>query len=257
MIMIDSLCCRSRLRDKNAGVKSAFALITLVICIAARFFPVSAVVFVTNGVLTVWKGKIPASSYVRLLLVPAAFLLAGMAVIIVNISDVPMDAFAIPAGRWYLTGSRHAVLEALELGGAAMASVTCLYFLALNTSMTDILGVLRALHCPSLLTELMMLIYRFIFLLMETASALMTAQEARLGNRNLRTGLRSFGMMGTALFLRSLKRANALYDAMEARCYDGEIRVLARKQPAEAGDILLTVLFEAALTGVMIWSRIR
>ena len=257
MILIDKLCYQSKLRYVNAAEKSAYAMLTLLMCVVSRSPVVASAAFAVNGLLTVGAGKIPLSRYLRLLLIPAAFLLLGTGALVLNLSGEPMDAFAVSVGNWYITGSREALGQAARLCATAFAAVSCLYFLALNTSVTDILGVLRALHCPSLLTELMMLIYRFIFLLMETASALMTAQEARLGNRNLRTGLRSFGMMGTALFLRSLKRANALYDAMEARCYDGEIRVLARKQAAEAGDILLTVLFEAALTGVMIWSRIR
>ena len=70
---------------------------------------------------------------------------------------------------------------------------------------------------PRLLIELMMLIYRFVFILLHTASAIMTAQEARLGNRDYRTQLRAFGKMLTALFFISLRKANALYDAMEAR----------------------------------------
>ena len=68
---------------------------------------------------------------------------------------------------------------------------------------------------PRLLIELMMLIYRFVFILLHTASAIMTAQEARLGNRDYRTQLRAFGKMLTALFFISLRKANALYDAME------------------------------------------
>ena len=253
--MIDRLSYQSHLRYVNAGVKFSYALLTLVLCIAARSFPTAAFVFAANWILTVWKGKIPFSSYIKLLLVPAAFLLVGTAVLIVNVSDTPLNAFAVPVGEWYLTGSRESVTEALLVCATAFASVTCLYFLALNTTMTDILGVLRKLHCPALLTELMLLIYRFIFLLTETASALMTAQEARLGNRDLRTGIRSFGRMGSALFVQALKRANILYDAMEARCYDGEIRVLSGERPAKIREIVSVAVFEAVLLGIVIGSR--
>ena len=253
--MIDRLCYQSKLRYMNASVKCLYAVLTLVFCIAARSFPAAAVVFAVNWILTVWKGGIPLSSYIRLLLVPAAFLIVGTAVLIVNISDVPMNAFAVQIGSRYLTGSRESVTEALRVGAAAMASVSCLYFLALSTTMTDIISTLRKIHCPALLTELMLLIYRFIFLLMGTAGSLMRAQEARLGNKDLRTGMRSFGMMGSALFLQALKRANALYDAMESRCYDGEIRVLSGERPPKKKEIILLAVFEILLLGIAIWSR--
>ena len=103
------------------------------------------------------------------------------------------------------------------------------------------------MHMPRLLIELMMLIYRFVFILLHTASAIMTAQEARLGNRDYRTQLRAFGKMLTALFFISLRKANALYDAMEARGYDGTINVLERNTPGKKKEMILLAVFELVL----------
>ena len=112
------------------------------------------------------------------------------------------------------------------------------------------------MRLPALLIELMMLIYRFIFLLLETASAIMTAQESRLGNRDYRTKIRSFGAMASALFVQSIRRSNALYDALESRCYDGTIRVLSQEQPVKKKEIMWIVLFESLLLLITIWSII-
>jgi cobalt/nickel transport system permease protein len=38
------------------------------------------------------------------------------------------------------------------------------------------------------------------------------------------------------LLIRSLKKSSLLYDAMESRCYDGDIRVLNEYRPAEMRD---------------------
>ena len=117
--------------------------------------------------------------------------------------------------------------------------------------MTDILDALRKLHFPSLLIELMLLIYRFIFVLFQTASAITVSQQARLGNRDFKTRIRSFGAMGSELFILALKRSNVLYDAMESRCYDGNIRVLTRMQPPRAGEIAVIAAIELIL--VLVW----
>ena len=108
---------------------------------------------------------------------------------------------------------------------------------------------------PRLLIELMMLIYRFVFILLHTASAIMTAQEARLGNRDYRTQLRAFGKMLTALFFISLRKANALYDAMEARCYDGTIRVLTENRKPKKKIIAAIIVFDTALLVFAVWRR--
>ena len=257
MISIDQLAYQSGMRQVSAVEKTAYALMTLVICVAGRSLEASAAAFVVNEFLVIRKGKISPLRYRKMLLVPLAFLILGTGAIVVNISETPLDAFAFQMGGWYLTGSRAGVRKGLELCAVAMSAVSSLYFLAVSTPVTDVLGVLRKIRVPALFLELMLLIYRFIFILLGTAEGIMTAQKSRLGNRNLRTGIRSFGMMGSALFIRSVKRAGALYDSMEARCYDGEIRVLSRERPVRKKDILMIGAWEILLVLVTIWSIMR
>ena len=146
MILIDKLCYRSALRYVNAEEKFAFAVITLLFCVISRSFLVAAAALAVNTFLTVKKGKISIRLYVRLLRIPTAFLLLGTLAILVNIAKTPLDAFAIPVGEWYITGSVSSLWFGLRLILTALAAVSCLYFLSLNTTMTDILGVLSRLH---------------------------------------------------------------------------------------------------------------
>ena len=251
MLLIDKLSYQSKLRYVNASEKLVYALLTLVLCVLSRSVKVAVLVFAVNGVLTVGKGGIPLFRYIKLLMIPLAFLAAGTAVVMINVSRTPMDAFALPAGEWYITGSCEGIRRGLRLCVTALSAVSSLYFLSLNTVMTDILCACRKLHFPSLLTELMLLIYRFIFVLFETASSITVSQQSRLGNRSFKTRIRSFGKLGSSLFILALKRSGALYDAMESRCYDGSIRVLSREQPAKAGEIAVIALYGAAL--VLVW----
>lgn len=251
MLLIDKLSYQSKLRYVNASEKLVYALLTLVLCVLSRSVKVAVLVFAVNGVLTVGKGGIPLFRYIKLLMIPLAFLAAGTAAVMINVSRTPMDAFALPAGEWYITGSCEGIRHGLRLCVTALSAVSSLYFLSLNTVMTDILCACRKLHFPSLLTELMLLIYRFIFVLFETASLITVSQQSRLGNRSFKTRIRSFGKLGSSLFILALKRSGALYDAMESRCYDGSIRVLSREQPAKAGEIAVIALYGAAL--VLVW----
>lgn len=251
MLLIDKLSYQSKLRYVNASEKLVYALLTLVLCVLSRSVKVAVLVFAVNGVLTVGKGGIPLFRYIKLLMIPLAFLAAGTAAVMINVSRTPMDAFALPAGEWYITGSCEGIRRGLRLCVTALSAVSSLYFLSLNTVMTDILCACRKLHFPSLLTELMLLIYRFIFVLFETASSITVSQQSRLGNRSFKTRIRSFGKLGSSLFILALKRSGALYDAMESRCYDGSIRVLSREQPAKEGEIAVIALYGAVL--VLVW----
>ena len=240
MITIDKLCYTSKLRYENAGEKFAFAVITLCICVMSRSAAVA-------GILTVWKGGIPLFHYIRYMMIPLAFLILSTLAIIFHLSRTPMDLFAIPVGNWYITSSIATLQYALQLILTALASVSCLYFLSLSTPIPSILEVLRKIHCPRILIELMMLIYRFIFVLMNTASAIITSQNSRLGNRTYKTSLKSFSSMASVLLLRSFKRANALYDAMESRCYDGTLHVLSESAPPKLQHIVMITIFELLL----------
>ncbi|MGI5874587.1 MAG: cobalt ECF transporter T component CbiQ [Bacillota bacterium] len=247
MIIVDKLCYSSRLRYMNAGEKFAFAIITLLICVVSRSILCAAVILAATAILTVKIGGIPLSRYRTLMAVPLTFILLSTLAIIVNFSHTPLDAFAIPLGSIYVTGSWHGIYRAFQLIITAMAAVSCLYFLSLNTPMTDILEVLRRLRCPLLFIELMMLIYRFLFVLLEIASSITTSQRSRLGNKDLKTAYHSFSNMVSVLFVRAIKKSNALFDAMESRCYDGRIRVLNETFPPKAKEIIAIVCFEVFL----------
>lgn len=59
--------------------------------------------------------------------------------------------------------------------------------------------------------------------------------------------------MASVLLLRSFKRANALYDAMESRCYDGTIHVLNETSKPQKKHILWIISFETLLFLYILW----
>jgi cobalt/nickel transport system permease protein len=256
MIVIDKLCYNSRLRYVNATEKFAFAMLSLCMCIASRSIVVALIVLAVNSLLTVWCGRIPLRRYWHLMLIPFAFLVLSTVAILVNFSAVPLDAYAIPIGGIYITSSKASLWLGAQLILTALASVSCLYFLSLNTTMPDILNVLQKLHVPSLMIELMMLIYRYIFVLLEIAASITTSQNSRMGNCNYKTACKSFGAMVSVLFVRSMKKASALYDSMEARCYDGRLRVLNENFPPRLPEIAAIAVFEIFLLVLVIWGKL-
>lgn len=252
MITIDKLCYHSKLRYVNAGEKFAFTIITLLLCVISRSIVIACIVLTATGILTVYKGGVPLFRYIYFMTVPLAFLILSTLAIMFNISRTPLDLFAIPIGNWYLTSSRDSFRYSLQLILTALSSVSCLYFLSFSTPMPDILNVLGSIHCPKLLIELMLLIYRFIFVLMSVASAITTSQQSRLGNKDYKTSLKSFSGMASVLFIRSFKRANALYDAMESRCYDGTIHVLNETFPPKKKNMIAIAVFEIVLLSLTV-----
>lgn len=234
MIPIDKLCYHSRLRYASPGAKLGLSCITLLLCVVHRMSWLSILILVVMGILTVCRGGIPFSRYLKLLTVPLVFLLLSTLAIAFDISKTPQDLLTVslPFGGWLLTCSLSGAIYCIRLISTAMGAVSCLYFLSLTTPMTDILTVLSVFHMPKLMVELMMLIYRFIFLLLDTAQSIQTAQQSRLGNRDFRTSIHSFSAMCSALMVRAVTRSRVLYEAMESRCYDGSLQFLSEAAAA-------------------------
>ena len=241
MIIIDKLSYSSGLADVSPEEKFAYAVLTLLVCVVSRSVTAAVIVLAVNGILNVKKGRVPFHLYLKYLMVPLIFLLLSTLAILVNVSKEPLDAYAIPVGQYYVTSSWMGLKKGGQMILTALASVSSLYVLSFNTPMTEILDVLKRLHFPGLFIELMLLTYRFIFILMEGASAIMTAQKAR---------------MASVVFVRALKQSDALYNAMESRCYDGEIRVLSGEYEKNKSNFRKIAVFEAVLILLAVWGRI-
>ena len=137
--------------------------------------------------------------------------------------------FSLPIAGSNIGVSIIGLQNAIKLFFKALGAVSCLYFLSLNTPMVDLLAVLRKLRVPKLMVELMGLIYRFIFVFLETADNMFIAQNSRLGYSSLSSGYRSLGVLASTLFARAYKHSDDIYTALEARGYDGELNVLEEK----------------------------
>jgi len=254
MLPIDQLCYSSNLRNVNTEEKMAFSLLTLLICVISRMVTIAIIALLVNSIMTVIIGKTPMRYYKKMMIIPLAFLILSTIAIIINISPIPLDAYAIPIGKYYLTSSRESLRLAFQLIITALAAVSCLYFLALSTPLTHIMVVLEKIKCPRVLIELMILIYRFIFILFSVASAIQISQQSRLGYHNYRTSIKSFSGLGSVLFIIAIKRANAVFNSMESRGYDGRINVISEEYPPRIKEIILLISSQALLISVWIWS---
>lgn len=226
MIDIDSLCYDSKLRFINPMEKIIYTVMTIFLLIFSRSIIVAIVVLVVNHVLNTTVGGLTLRRYIKLMSIPIAFIILSTIAIIVNFSRVKLNLYAIPLGSFYITGSKEGVIRGIQLILTAFSSVSSLYFLSLNTTMVDIIYALRTMKLPKIFVELMMLIYRYIFLLLELAINITIAQKSRLGYKNYATSLKSFASMLSSVFIKSIRMSSQLYDALDSRGYDGELRVV-------------------------------
>lgn len=105
----------------------------------------------------------------------------------------------------------------LKAGLAAAAS----YILMATTSMEQICYALRKLHVPRVLVTVLLLIYRYLVLLLKEADRITQAYHLRApGEKGIRKSV--WGSLAGQMLLRSMDRAQAVYESMTLRGFQGE-----------------------------------
>ena len=107
-------------------------------------------------------------------------------------------------------------------------------FLALTTPAADLVGGMRRLGMPAEIAEMSLLMYRFLFLLTDTAEAMNAAQTARLGHVTYGRHMKSLSLLIANLMPRAFARARSLEVGLAARGWRGELRVLSPVRSASA-----------------------
>jgi len=122
-----------------------------------------------------------------------------------------------------------------------------LFFLAFTTPMVNIFAVLERLKIPPLLLEISMLIYRYIFVVLEEAERMLFAMEARGAGMSLKSALNAFALLGANLFIRSFSRGERLNIALESRGYNGSLKVLHEARSIPLLPLTFVIFFEIFL----------
>lgn len=224
----DRYAYQSRLRRVAPLPKLVLAAAALVVCLCCDSVWVGLTTVLAMGILITVLGGLPVKVYLHFLKVPLAFLVVGGITILIHSYPTGTATLAaLPVGErlWGFTAGD--LDQAARLFCKAMGAVGCMYFLSLNTPVTDLTMALERLRVPRLAVELMELIYRFIFVLGATAANIRLAQESRLGYQGFRRSVRSLGELSSMVFLRAWRKAQSIYTALEARGYAGSLATLA------------------------------
>ncbi len=241
MQAIDHHAWTNRWRDWHPLEKLLPALTLLVLTLALPLLSIGPLVLAATVLATVRGAGVPLQTVMSVLAAPAAFLLAGIPFLAISLS--------FTAG-FSLHFSPDGLLLALETSVRALAAASCLTFLILTTPLTDLVPLLRRVGIPAGIVELILLIYRLIFVFTERALTGRQAQAARLGYSGIQRGVRSAGWLAGALFQRALEQARRLEIGLAARGYCGELRVLTPERPLSWPRLTIVMAF-VVLIGVM------
>ncbi len=230
ILQIDVLAHKSKLKSISPTIKFITFFSLMVMCIFSKRIFYGLLLFVLVSLITVYVGGLDIKKYINLISLPMSFLMLSCLVLLFEFNTVGNGVLNFKIFGYYLVMTKATQIAASLVISRSMGALVCLYAISVTTPMSDLIETLHKLRCPKILINLMYLIYRYAFLVMDIHNTLKTATVSRLGFSDFKKSMKSSGLIYTKLFMRSYANANVSFDAMESRCFNTEIRFYSRPQ---------------------------
>lgn len=250
---IDSISYANRLRPLSPMWKCGFAAGLFLLAYVTGPF-LQLLVFLWMLLWTVVYAGVPLKLYSRL--VSASCLLY-----VLSLPGLLLEFRPIEAGRAMSHG-----LQLLEVSGfliyipdsawglaaetilRILACLSCMFFVTLTTPFPALLQVFQRIRMPHIVIELIVVMYRFIFLLLETAHGMLLAQRSRGGQSGFWGRLRDTAVLIVRLFGKTMQRYRKLSYGLMARGFTDSIELA----PYEKRKVPLRYMVESVSGTVML-----
>jgi cobalt/nickel transport system permease protein len=193
-------------------------------------WPGSVLVGLASVGLALGPARVPARTFGRAVRLPLAFVAVGALTAVVTVDGGGLG--------W----APDAAARAASLAGHALAGSAAVLLLATTTPMSDLLPALRRLRVPDAVVEVASVVYRLLFVLLDSLRTIREAQAARMGYSSVRRSYRSSAALAAAVLTRSWDRARRMQEGLAGRGMETGLRVLPEVLPSSRAFLACSVV---------------
>jgi len=161
----------------------------------------------------------------------------------------------IPLWFFTINMTGEGISFALLLYARATAALLLMFSFAVSTPVPHMARALRKLRLPDVFVEMTVLIYRYTFLLMESAERMHLAAECRFGYSTRRRSMKTTAKLSVGVFMRSLDTAERGQITLQCRNYRGEFRSLSEHEERSKAPTVVCLALVCA--GIMFFFALR
>lgn len=200
----------------DARTKMAFVLLSLIlnILLPGIVVPLGLAILSLALLLTI---RMPG----RLLLLRLTIPLTMAAVLLVTqvflTGSTPL--FHMDIAGLSITGYVEGLKNGILTVGRVLAGVSLILLLSMSTPADKLFKAALWFRVPTVVIEISLLIYRYIFVMGDELMLMQSAQQVRLGYHNWRQSMKSVSTLGACLILRAYDRAERVFESMLVRGY--------------------------------------
>ncbi len=241
--LLEDIAQKNGLREVNTYLKLAAGTGAIILCLLSSSYIAPLVIAVFFAFAILFLARIDVKTYAELFVVPLWFAIMSVAgiILISGGNEIFWHWDILPS--FTLSVTRESINEGALVFSRVVGGMSAMIFIAFTTPMTDIFVVLRQCRVPEVVIDLMMIIYRTIFILMDQVIQIYHAQVMRLGYSRWKESIHSFSSLCGAAFIASWDAGDDLIRAMDARCYDGKFALLGENRPVERMPCLAVLVF--------------
>ena len=129
----------------------------------------------------------------------------------------------------------------------SVAGITMMMAFATSTPIPHLAQALRQIRIPDEICEIVVLVYRYAFLLLERMDTMWSAAGSRLGFSGIRRSISTVASIAVGIFTSSMNLADKAQVSLECRGYRGYFPIYNRPQRAGIGWISVAVVAFALL----------
>ncbi len=245
MRAIDRCAQTNRWRQQAAGEKLLFALGVMVISLSSARAGVQVALLASMLALMTIGAGTSGRDIARAARVPLLFIATGT---VAQLFSVSMDGYF----PHFSLVSAAGIDKALFVAMRSCACVSALLFLALTTPLSSILQLLQRMGLNAEISDIAMVMFRIVWVLLDCLDAGRQSLDARLGYVGNRRMLKSNGLLLASLLPRVFARARRMETGLAARGYTGRLDFISIERPASRAR-LLAIAGVLALLFVLTW----
>ncbi|MGL6297702.1 MAG: cobalt ECF transporter T component CbiQ [Methanobacteriaceae archaeon] len=217
---LDYYAHENALADINSNFKIIAVTILLILVLVADLPVLSLFIAISILLFIPLVAKIPIKFFIKFLTVPFTFIVFTSAFLLFFFGT---GSIIFHTGIFGVAITNDSLSLATLVFSRILACFLILSLLALTTPIAEVLGFLSKLKVPSVFIEIALLMYNSIFIFISEFKVMCNAQKTRLGFSCFKNTYRSFGLIFSNLFIKSIDRSDRLDIALNSRCYNGHI----------------------------------
>ncbi|GMA40124.1 cobalt ECF transporter T component CbiQ [Mobilicoccus caccae] len=239
-LALDDAAWSSPWRTRRVLDKAVLSLGLLACVVTLPAWPAGVLAGLVAAAIILGPARVRARLLARCLAAPLVFVVVGAVTILVTVSwdggpRVGLAPQMLPtAGTLLVRGT---------------AGALAVFLLATTTPMVDLFAALRRARIPDPLIEVASLVYRLVFVLLESARAIREAQSSRLGFASRAAAYRSLSALVAAVLVRSWTRARRLEEGLAGRGYTDALPTLDPPRHGSARFVAASILTVAVVAG--------